>query len=32
MNKRESGNLAELKALNFLEAKGFLLLQKKTFI
>lgn len=32
MNKRESGNFAELKALNFLEAKGFILIQRNFYI
>lgn len=31
-NRRESGNLSETKALNFLEAKGFLLLQRNFYI
>jgi len=31
-NKRESGNLSETKALNFLEAKGFILLQRNYYI
>lgn len=31
-NKRESGNLSETKALNFLEAKGFLLLERNYYI
>ena len=32
MNRRESGNLSELKALSFLEAKGFILLEKNFYI
>jgi len=31
-NKRDSGNLYETKALNFLEAKGFILLERNFYI